>query len=658
MLRPGERISQLITELAAGADAKIKGFIFVRSDLPIYSSSLFGSATVLANIPPQLSPEGFAPDAGLDPVSITPPLAIVQPSGSQSFQAVGLTGEVTWLVNDIEGGNPTVGTIDANGQYTAPTQVPLPRVVTVAATAGLSKGGASVDVLEKEQLFTSTDFVVQSVAYLGSLQNLYTAELAILSSAGEGPSPLATTPTQITNNSEIFEIVPPNVRTSIIPFDGEKITKIIPFTATNGKEFLLLAAQTSGKVIRLDPVAATAFDVATGLNQPTSLVIDTSTGNLLVAEQDKVTIIPRADLEAGLLATRLPGAPRPLAVSFPLGGGGVARDRCSGDIYTSDALAGVVRRFDAKTQQVSIVFSGLQGPGQLLALYRSGISCPDGLQLLLVETGLARVVLLTPSRGLLVPWFVDIDSTDVSFLVGGSGFTGPEQPSAILLAELLEAVQPGEGGSTLGFVGVPDLYGEPDNEPTPPGVSGTIELTAQTSHFAALACPELGATVDVTISDRIQLQGELSLRDGVPVITGTLTENFTASCDATGAANDCDESVIDQGTFEAVIQSTATRTSATDVSGTWSVTTNLSLGKSQVFEVEVFQTGNSFSGDFLFEEEFFLDQLPDDAIVTCSSPGNCSVASQTAGPCSVSCSPATPDCAEQWTFSGTVTPSP
>lgn len=336
----------------------------------------------------------------------------------------------------------------------------------------------------------------------------------------------------------------------------------------------------------------------------------------------------------------------------------MARDRCTGDLYTSDALTGVIQRFDAKTQQVSIVFEGLDNPGQLLALYRSGISCPDGLQLLLVETGLARVVLLTPARGLLVPWFVDINSTDLASLPEGSGFTGLEQPSAILLAELLEAVQPGEGGSTLGFVGVPDLYGDPDNEPTPPGVSGTIELTAQTSHFAALACPELGATVDVTISDRIQLQGELSLRDGVPVITGTLTENFTASCDATGAANDCDESVNDQGTFEAEIQSTATRTSATDVGGTWSVTTDLSLGKSQVFDVEVSQRGNSFSGDFLFEEEFLLDQLPDDAIVTCSSPGNCSVASQTAGPCTVSCSPATQDCKEQWSFSGTVTPSP
>ncbi len=461
LLRPGERISKLITELAEDAGDKVKGFIFVRSDLPIYTSSLFGSATVLANIPPQLSPEGFAPDAGLAPVTVTPPVAVVQPSASQAFQVTGITGEVTWLVNDVDGGNSTVGTIDAAGQYNAPTQVPLPRVVTVSAQGGLQKGGSSVDVLEKEQIFTSTEFVVQSVAYLGSLQNLYTAELAILSSSEEGSSPQATNPSQTSNNSEIFEIVSGNVRTSIKNFDDEKITKIIPFTATNGTEFLLMAAQTSGKVIRLDPVTKTAVDIATGLDAPTSLVIDTNGGNLLVAEQSQVTIISKELLETGL-AARLPGTSGPQAVTFLLGGDGLARDRCTGDIYTTDAVDGL-RRFNVETQQVSTIFPDLQGPGQMLALYRTGISCPHSFQLLVVEAGASRLTLLTPAQDLLVPWAPNIDSTDVSFLPGGTSFAGT---SAILLSELLDAAEPqaGEGGSTLSLFGVPGLYGDPDNE--------------------------------------------------------------------------------------------------------------------------------------------------------------------------------------------------
>jgi hypothetical protein len=466
LLRPGERISKLITELAVDAGDKVKGFIFFRSNLPIYSSSLFGSATVLANIPPQLSPESFAPDAGLDPVTVTPPLAILQPSTTQSFQVEGITGEVTWLVNDVEGGNSSIGTIDDAGQYTAPIQVPLPRVVTVSAQGGLQKGGSSVDVLKKEQIFASTEFVVQSVVYLGSLQNLYSAELAILSSAGEGSAPQATTPSQISNNSEIFEIVSGNVRTSIKSFDDEKVTKIISFTASSGKEFLLLAAQTSGKVIRLDPANGDTFEVATGLDQPTALVLDSSTGDLLVAEQDKVTIIPKILVEFDLVTSRLPGAPGPQAATFPLGGGGLARDRCTGDLYTSDTAAGVVRRFNAETQQVSIIFSGLDEPGQLLALYRTGVSCPHSLQLLVVEVGARRVTLLSPALDLQVPWVSNIDATEVAFLPEGTSF-GSTQVEGILVTELLDAEEPqaGEGGSRLNLFDVPGLYDDlPDNE--------------------------------------------------------------------------------------------------------------------------------------------------------------------------------------------------
>jgi YVTN family beta-propeller protein len=42
---------------------------------------------------------------------------------------------VNWEVNSISGGNSTVGTIDVNGDYTAPTTVPVPNIVTVTAVA-------------------------------------------------------------------------------------------------------------------------------------------------------------------------------------------------------------------------------------------------------------------------------------------------------------------------------------------------------------------------------------------------------------------------------------------------------------------------------------------------------------------------------------------
>ncbi len=52
---------------------------------------------------------------------------------------------VTWSVNGIPGGNSTVGTIDANGQYTAPANLPVPAAVAVEATSAAdgSKSAAS-----------------------------------------------------------------------------------------------------------------------------------------------------------------------------------------------------------------------------------------------------------------------------------------------------------------------------------------------------------------------------------------------------------------------------------------------------------------------------------------------------------------------------------
>ena len=45
------------------------------------------------------------------------------------------TSAINWFVNDIQGGNATVGTISATGLYTAPATVPAPPTVTIKAQA-------------------------------------------------------------------------------------------------------------------------------------------------------------------------------------------------------------------------------------------------------------------------------------------------------------------------------------------------------------------------------------------------------------------------------------------------------------------------------------------------------------------------------------------
>lgn len=71
-------------------------------------------------------------------VSLNLPSATVNVSGQMQFTGT-VTGTtntgVTWSVNDIPGGNSTVGIIDINGLYTAPATVPSPATVTVKATS-------------------------------------------------------------------------------------------------------------------------------------------------------------------------------------------------------------------------------------------------------------------------------------------------------------------------------------------------------------------------------------------------------------------------------------------------------------------------------------------------------------------------------------------
>ncbi|MDA2930597.1 DUF11 domain-containing protein, partial [Acidobacteria bacterium AH-259-O06] len=475
VLQPRQRLSKLIHELIPDAAGQSGGLIWITSDLPVYLTSLFGSTNVLANVPPQAAPETYTPDAGLPVITVKPPLAIVQPNQSQSFQVEGTEEAVIWKVNDIEGGNETIGIISSAGLYTAPAQVPLPQVVTVSAEAGAQTAGASVDVLDKTELLTS-DLILQSVAYLGTLEKIYTAELFVLGGAQNSFRLQSVSPAQPITNTEIFEVPAPGVpKVSLTTFANETISKMISFTASTGKEFLLLAGQDTGRIIRLDPTTLESVEVASGLNQPTSLVIDPNTGDLLVAEQDKVTLIPKAQLESDLVsaARTYAAGPGPQAVTlFPTArADGMAIDRCTANVYTSDTGAGVIREFVALTGELRVLVAGLQQPGQLLALYRNGFGCPKSFQLLVIERGANRLTLLTPRDNLVSPWISALQSTDISFL---PGFTPFSSSSLILLTELVEGQQVQQTGSgyALRTVELLELYRDqpsnPVSKPPPP----------------------------------------------------------------------------------------------------------------------------------------------------------------------------------------------
>jgi len=71
-------------------------------------------------------------------VTVTPSTASILPGQLVQFNAAVQNSpdpSVTWTVNDVLGGNATVGWISSVGFYTAPQTVPSPPTVTVSATS-------------------------------------------------------------------------------------------------------------------------------------------------------------------------------------------------------------------------------------------------------------------------------------------------------------------------------------------------------------------------------------------------------------------------------------------------------------------------------------------------------------------------------------------
>ena len=77
-------------------------------------------------------------------VTTNPASPTVRVGRAQVFTATvtNAPSTVTWSVNGTTGGDPVVGTIDANGRYVAPTTVPNPATVTIRATSTASPGAS------------------------------------------------------------------------------------------------------------------------------------------------------------------------------------------------------------------------------------------------------------------------------------------------------------------------------------------------------------------------------------------------------------------------------------------------------------------------------------------------------------------------------------
>ncbi len=401
VLAPGQRISELMTNIIPGSQGQNGGFILMRTNHPAFFISLFGSvdARTFANIPPQIAPPDFVPDAAVAQAEVTPPLSVLPPVGNQQFTVEGIQGAVQWKVNGVEGGHGDSGTISAAGLYSAPALVPALLPVTVSAEGDDRAAAGAVDILNPQTLLDGLG-LVQSLSYLEGLQRLYTAELGV----GAGPGA-----PQGDISSSVFEFDEQGQRSEVITLAGEDVSKMLAFAARDGREYLLMAGRAGGRIIRLDPQTAATLTVADGLNAPSTITFDLD-GSLLVADADGISTIGRQQLEGDLTpAEGTDGQQAPAGnpgQGFKLdlpGVRGMHVDACTGRIYFSPP--GRVVALEKSDNSVFEKLDGVEGPGKMLGLYRKGQSCPS-LHLIIVEED--QLTLLIPDQGgkdiVIRPW--------------------------------------------------------------------------------------------------------------------------------------------------------------------------------------------------------------------------------------------------------------
>ncbi len=440
-LLPGQRLSELLSNLIPEAAGQAGGLIWVDSDVPIYAISLFGSGTVLANIPAQAVAPEYQPDRGQPRLRVEPDLAILATGRSQDFEVSGAAGTPAWSVNGVPGGNDTVGTIGADGLYRAPEALPEKLPVTISAQLANLTAGASVDVISPQVLYGGLG-LVQSIAYLSGQQRLFSAELLVLGQTEGSLTPTGASP----GDSAVFDVTG-GERISLASFPGEDIPKMIPFRPGDGGEYLLMAARTSGRILRLDPDSGESVTVASGLDSPSAIVLDPGSGDLLVAEATRITTVNAARLQQSLASTSREHRVRG-RLAEQIAPRGVAIDACTGDVYFSDAASLAIRVIDRERGDTETVVEGVEA-GQLLAVYREGLPCPASLRLLAVEPGARRVSLVNPADGT-VDVFLDGDYRDVILLPPGNPLTG--------VAGILASRISGDVGEIL-QVDLPGLYG-------------------------------------------------------------------------------------------------------------------------------------------------------------------------------------------------------
>jgi hypothetical protein len=169
-------------------------------------------------------------------LSIAPASASVSINTFRQFQATEggtPTLAVRWSVNGVPGGDATVGTITAEGLYTAPASVPNPARVTVTATHQDDPTvSASATLFIWPPLFFASAPVSVRVAESLSVNNNLTAGVSVAVAPSAGPVPVLSVPVSVRVGSAAgatFTAAAP-VSVSVAPV----VTGVAPATGDRG----------------------------------------------------------------------------------------------------------------------------------------------------------------------------------------------------------------------------------------------------------------------------------------------------------------------------------------------------------------------------------------------------------------------------------------
>ena len=203
---------------------------------------------------------GEARQAGVS-VSVAPSTAAVRVGHAHAFSATvsGGSSAVTWSVNDVSGGNSTVGLIDAQGLYSAPASVPSPATVTVRATAASSSasGTATVSIIPPPTITSVSPSLIQVGAFTltvngtgfipGSVVSFEGTSLPTtvvsssrLTATGSASTPkgdalvvVSTPDSEVSNIFTVSVVSPPAVTVSVSPASASvRVRQTQQFTAT------------------------------------------------------------------------------------------------------------------------------------------------------------------------------------------------------------------------------------------------------------------------------------------------------------------------------------------------------------------------------------------------------------------------------------------